>query len=373
MIRVSPQKMNLAQQKVYNYIVERISDKSYSVGDRIPTEMELADLLGINRMNVHKALTLLQGHGLLFRNKSRGTTVAKMPSTFTIGELKRKTGRFVAVLNPLPKETVHIHWNRQIISSLNKKLRESGLELKEVDVSGINSITPMSEKLKELAHDGAVALLCISSSHLSKLLEENPNVFFSFHRDIFVYARDIVHWSSFPYNVVSVDLFNEGVMVAEYTFAKGYDQFFFGTKDSVKKRDWISARLQGVQCGLSRMSDSAIFLNEVNVDITMENEELLSAISNGQKVMIIAAADVIAVQFIEKIKSATGKLPGQDYGVISFNDDSRFKRYKLTTIAPPLQDIGLTLGTLITDAVSRKNNHTSFIKVKSQLKQGETS
>ena len=87
--------------------------------------------------------------------------------------------------------------------------------MREYDVTQIDNPESMKELLTQLAQEGAVALLCISFDHLSRTLEENPELFFSYHRNIFVYARDLVHWSRFPYNVVSVDLFNEGVMAAE--------------------------------------------------------------------------------------------------------------------------------------------------------------
>jgi DNA-binding LacI/PurR family transcriptional regulator len=364
-------KMNPVQEAVYNYIVERISDKRYSVGSRIPTEMALAEKLGVNRMAVHKALNHLQGHGLLFRNKRGGTTVAIMPSTFTIGELKRKTGRFVAVLNPLPPGSAHIHWNATIINSLKASLAANDLDIKEIDAKGITDIATLSETFKKLAHEGVVALLCISFDHLSRLMEESPETFFKYHRNIFMYARDIVNWSIFPYNAVSVDLFNEGVMAAEHAFDHGCDHVFFGIKDSVRECEWLKARVNGVTCGLRRLSGDAIALQEVNHDQSME--ELLNAINLGRRVMLVAAADMIAVDFIETIKATTGKLPGRDYGLISFNDDSQFKKYNLTTIAPPLQEIGETLGNLIVESVADSRNQTAFIKLKSRLKPGKTS
>ncbi len=363
-------KMNQAQQRVYNYIVERIGDKSYSVGVRIPTENELAELLKTNRMNVHKALNHLETHGLLFRNKRGGTTVAKVPSLFTLGELKRKTARFVAVLNPLPPETAHIHWNQRTVKALKTGLKKNGLEMREYDVTQIDNPESMKELLTQLAQEGAVALLCISFDHLSRTLEENPELFFSYHRNIFVYARDLVHWSRFPYNVVSVDLFNEGVMAAEYTYMNGYDNVFWGSQEYIKNCSWFHARKSGFLCGLQRMSGGGMIMQKADPENDMES--FLSSLSLGKKVMLAAATDIMAAMFIENIKSATGKLPGKDYGLISFNDDSRFKKYNLTTIAPPLDDICATLTELIANAVNGRNNHTSFIKVKSQLKRGLT-
>lgn len=364
-------KMNIPQQSVYNYILERIMDKRLPVGSRIPTEMELAGLLKTNRMNVHNALNHLEEHGLLFRNKRGGTTVACMPSSFMIGELKRKVNRFVTVLNPLLPEFAHLHWNPEITGVLKKELEQHGLSLNVVNVCGIADEKEMAKKLKKLAHEGAAALLCISCMDLNDMLAAHPEIFFNYHRNVFVFARDIVQWNSFPYNIVSVDLFNEGVIAAEHCCAQGYDHVFYGYIKAVNGRDWVNARRDGLRCGLQRMSGGTIRPNEVILEESAE--ELITAVSRGKKVMLVAAADHIAVDFINKIRSATGKTPGTDYGVISFDNDEKTIKYGLTTIVPPLHEIGKALAELIIAEVEHESTRTTFIKIKSQLLKRTTS
>ena len=54
---------------------EMIEGLVYSPGDRIPSERELADTLGVSRMTVRRAIENLTRHGLLERRSTQGTFV----------------------------------------------------------------------------------------------------------------------------------------------------------------------------------------------------------------------------------------------------------------------------------------------------------
>ncbi|RWF16325.1 MAG: PLP-dependent aminotransferase family protein, partial [Mesorhizobium sp.] len=57
-------------------IAERIAAGTLAVGDRLPTQREIARALGINVTTVTRALSTLQEQGLLEARPGRGTTVA---------------------------------------------------------------------------------------------------------------------------------------------------------------------------------------------------------------------------------------------------------------------------------------------------------
>lgn len=60
-----------------NIISKMIDDGEYTEGSMIPSERELGDTLGISRMTVRQALNSLVNEGVLYREKGRGTFVAK--------------------------------------------------------------------------------------------------------------------------------------------------------------------------------------------------------------------------------------------------------------------------------------------------------
>lgn len=363
-------KLSQSQQKVYHYILERINDGSLMVGSRVPPEMELAKVLEVNRMNVQVTLRYLETHGILFRNKRGGTVVVTKPTPFMLGDLKRNTTKFVSVITPLDSAAERIHWNQTIRDALEKGLQEKGLSLHVVEIPRENDPAAMERYLREWAKSGPVALLFVSHYPLNEMMKDHPEIFFKYHRNVFVFGRDVIDWSFFPYNTVSVDLFNEGVMAAEYAFSHTYNQIFFGIQNFFMHCRWITSRREGLRCGIQRLSDGGLTLE----DAILENdlEKVIKEIDSGNKVMIVAANDEIAVHFIDAIASATGKTPGADYGIISFDNNGEYKKYHLTTIAPPLDKIGKTLAKMIASVSGRVSDCTSFIKIKSTLVQGKT-
>ena len=60
-----------------NIISGMIAEGEYTEGSLIPSERELGDALGISRMTVRQALNNLVNEGVLYREKGRGTFVAK--------------------------------------------------------------------------------------------------------------------------------------------------------------------------------------------------------------------------------------------------------------------------------------------------------
>jgi len=60
-----------------NIILNKIKSAEYSEEDLIPSERELSEILGISRMTVRHALSQLVNEGLLYREKGKGTFVAK--------------------------------------------------------------------------------------------------------------------------------------------------------------------------------------------------------------------------------------------------------------------------------------------------------
>ena len=64
---------------VKQYIKEQIEKKLYSEGQMIASESQLCDVLNISRMTVRKALDELVNEGVVYKEKGRGTFVARKP------------------------------------------------------------------------------------------------------------------------------------------------------------------------------------------------------------------------------------------------------------------------------------------------------
>jgi GntR family transcriptional regulator len=69
-------------------LLARIESGDLSPGDRLPSERELSETLGVNRMTLRRALRLLETQGLLARRWGDGTYVAEP-------KIERQAGRLV--------------------------------------------------------------------------------------------------------------------------------------------------------------------------------------------------------------------------------------------------------------------------------------
>lgn len=91
---------------VKQYIKEQIEKKIYSEGQLIESESRLCDVLGISRMTVRKALDELVSDGVVYKEKGRGTFVARKPkySEFKCGVGFSKEARKRG-MNPSTKDS----------------------------------------------------------------------------------------------------------------------------------------------------------------------------------------------------------------------------------------------------------------------------
>ena len=75
-------------EQIKEYIVGRIRDGVWSSGERVPSENELVEALGVSRMTVNRALRELTQTGLLSRVPGVGTFVAEQPFEASLLELR---------------------------------------------------------------------------------------------------------------------------------------------------------------------------------------------------------------------------------------------------------------------------------------------
>lgn len=61
----------------------RIARQEWRVGDKLPSEYELADTYEVSRVTVRQALTELEKEGIVVRRRPTGTFVAKTPKTLS--------------------------------------------------------------------------------------------------------------------------------------------------------------------------------------------------------------------------------------------------------------------------------------------------
>ena len=88
MKRPPPLQEGSTRERIAARIRARIAKGQLKVGDRLPSESELAAEFGVARMTIHGALAGLARQGLLVRRPGAGTRVAAPRSETTLLEVR---------------------------------------------------------------------------------------------------------------------------------------------------------------------------------------------------------------------------------------------------------------------------------------------
>ena len=361
--------MNPQQEKIYNYLLDNISGGVFCENKRIPTENELCQLFGTNRRNAHRAIKELERSGVLRRNKKQGTFVNSTPSPYSLGELKSAATRRVCILNQCSPAMHHIHLNNRALSPLETLLRSKEIEVDFKDIYGISKIGEYKSFLEKLIDSGCNALILVADGTGEGIAFEHPELLSDFHNNVFIFDPGQAIWQNMPYNVVTVNIFGEGIMAADYLLSKGYRDICFCQQISLE-RIWLRERFRGVECAFRR-SGLKISPNPVELEARRDNSAFFKKLkkTDGKgTTALIAMNDSFAVDIINEAAEYGIKF-GQGIGLISFDDNTEFRSYDLTTIAPAFDKIGERLAKMVIENINKEESadQIACIKIDSKL------
>ena len=75
-----------AYRKVAAALLERITDRTLSAGDRLPSELELARQFGVNRSTIREAMRELESAGVLRRHRGSKLMMVSRPEPETVAD-----------------------------------------------------------------------------------------------------------------------------------------------------------------------------------------------------------------------------------------------------------------------------------------------
>ena len=96
--------------KIHDQIKKDIDDVVWEIGERLPSERDLAETFKVSRMTLRQAITLLVEEGVLERRVGSGTFVAstrvqeKMRGTTSFTEIKTPSSQLISYRRTLPSE-----------------------------------------------------------------------------------------------------------------------------------------------------------------------------------------------------------------------------------------------------------------------------
>ncbi|CAM4075839.1 GntR family transcriptional regulator [Streptococcus penaeicida] len=111
--------------KIHDAIKKDIDDQVWAIGDRLPSERDLADHFAVSRMTLRQAITLLVEEGILERRIGSGTYV----SSQRVQEKMRGTTSFTEIVNSQGKKPSSklLSYQRQLAS--DTEIKELNLEV----------------------------------------------------------------------------------------------------------------------------------------------------------------------------------------------------------------------------------------------------
>lgn len=86
-MNINPSSKTPLYLQLKDYILEKINNNEWSVGEKLPTEVELQDMLGISRITIRHALDLLENEGHIVKKRAKGTFVAPPKFSYSLPKL----------------------------------------------------------------------------------------------------------------------------------------------------------------------------------------------------------------------------------------------------------------------------------------------
>ncbi|SEF84985.1 transcriptional regulator, GntR family [Caloramator fervidus] len=167
--------------QVKNQIMEEIKKGNLKIGDKLPTERELARLLNTSRNTISSAYNLLEKEGVLVSYQGRGTFVAEEGITWKHQNIKEKLLRIIDLgleealeLGLSPREFLALVQQRisekeEILQSINAVFVECNIEqakefAKELSFYTKMNVSPLT--ISDLKERDEKTLKALKDAHL---------------------------------------------------------------------------------------------------------------------------------------------------------------------------------------------------------------
>jgi len=326
---------------VFKFVLDKLVSGELQAGGRPPTETELAEMFGLSRYHVHRALGEFFRHGVLVCRRRGGLSVARNLFDCEKREFSDSCSPKVLLINHYPPQFTWsvVHINAVFFSALEKGLAAAGLELVCEDIprgSTWESVPRIARGHVEKHRPRAV--IVIAGGRIFRNLLE---FYYLLHDKVFVYTRSGFIEGAPLLSTVGIANCLDGIAAAETAFAAGAEKLLFCyLSDSPYVMKWQMERRYGVQLCLRRHFPGQVFVDDYHM-----SGEFPFAVPH-RTTALIAQNDELAAALIDAGRR-NGLEPRRDYKIIGFGDDPRFREYELTTLRPDLPRIGSELASAV--------------------------
>jgi len=371
------------QQAPYLRIAEdlrqRIFHEEWETGERIPARHALAEQYGVAIATLERAVGLLQSEGLLVARGKTGTYVAPHQLQVTLAA-PLPVSALLPVLDPLPTRILYAvgivcedpgpgeqNVQPRLAELLEQQARSRGLR---VDVFSLARYGGRYETAITAAHQAGMNALIVLNIYEEPCFIPAIAAQYAHLRLPLLYITS--ENTPLPFPCVNFDQVSLGYAAATHLLQAGYRRLCYLTPfgAAAGSRDWVKERYAGLRAALQHqgMPDGACLRypehpardlkahralrpKVVHDELCALIPQALTLLPGQEPVALVAPNDYLALHVLSALQ-ALGYRPGDDVGVLGFDDEPRAIMHGLTSVRPSWEQICQTALQLLTQTLA---------------------
>ncbi|MFL0253332.1 substrate-binding domain-containing protein [Clostridium neuense] len=335
---------------IENHFIDLIKNKKINIGDQLPSENEIASYFNVSRHTVRQALSKLSEHGLIVKEKGKGT--------FCIDnfEKEEKASKNIALLTTYISNYIF----PKITEGVEEVLRQKGYNL--LLFNSNNDIENEINCLKSIENqDISGVIIEPAQSSINNL---DKKYFQEFDKKNIKYIMINAYYEELNPAYLVLNDEQGGYRLTKYLIELGHKNIA-----AILKKDDIQGQKR------KKGYIKALEENEVKIDETIIGEyttdtkemsikEFLRSILKMQSrpSAIFCYNDEVALKCIEILRKDGIKVP-EDISIVGFDDSSlaTASEVKLTSIIHPKKQMGIQAAKYIIGMVEGKLKKPRYV------------
>lgn len=341
----------LLYEKIINYLKDKIIKKELLPGDRLPTEMELAQKFGVSRITSKRALEELRSDGMIYRVRGRGSFVSES------GHLEKaldKTDKGLDYKNIIAFVIPFSCANGGIMDTIKGASRVASEKGYILDVKYSNNNLEEEKELLQMLYEkgvGGIIFYPISDRknlEIMNILSLNEYPIVSIDR----------YFDSVPISYVVSDNQKGEYDVVKYLLGLGHRKIAFISDNRIEDATSVRNRYFGYCKALKENGlgiQSEFVKNGDFHDLPKEPSlEMLRELLEKGVTAFCCINDYVAIFVLQCLKNLEIEVP-KDVSVTGFDnlDISEMAYVPLTTVCQDLERMGETAARYIVDSIEK--------------------
>lgn len=339
----------LLYEKILQYLKQKINNKELLPGDRLPTEMELAQEFGVSRITSKRALEELRTQGLIYRVRGRGSFVTESGHGEPVPE-KAGTGldygRVIAFVIPFSCNNGGM---METIKGASRVVSEKGYIL-DIKYSN-NNLEEERALLQSLYEKGVGGIIFYPISD-----RKNLEVMTSFYMDGYPLVSIDRYYESVPVSSVVSDNQSGEYEAAKYLLRLGHRNIAFISDSRIEDATSVRNRYFGY---CKALKESGL---EVKPEF-VKNGDFYNLLKEPAMAMLqelvesgvtayCCINDYVAILVLQCLKDLGVQVPDQA-SVVGFDDldISEVAYVPLTTVHQDMEQMGERAASYIVESI----------------------